>query len=183
MHSSDVTNHQEELLQAALSYAKQGLKVFPLHTPTNGGCSCEKGKGCNASGKHPQFGNWANNASSDVALVRDIWTIVYPDANVGIHCEGLLVLDIDSQEGQSLIEGYGDLSHTPTVLTHKGKHYYFQLPQGVTFKNAVRFLPGCDIRTTGGYVVAPPSIHSSGDQYKWLNTLDDCPLAFSCLAN
>jgi hypothetical protein len=34
-------------------------------------------------------------------------------------------------------------------------------------KNAVKFLPGLDIRATGGQVVAPPSKHSSGVKYIW----------------
>ncbi|MCH2662370.1 bifunctional DNA primase/polymerase [bacterium] len=50
---------------------------------------------------------------------------------------------------------------------HGPGHYYFALPSDAQFKNAVGFLPGLDLRTTGGQVVAPPSRHPSGAKYVW----------------
>jgi hypothetical protein len=40
-------------------------------------------------------------------------------------------------------------------------------------------LPKVDIRADGGYVVAPYSMHKSGNSYAWADRAgpDDCPLA------
>ncbi len=64
MYSRDFTPRQEELVLVALTYARQGFKVFPLHTPTNGGCSCYEGKDCEAAGKYPRFSGWFKTATS-----------------------------------------------------------------------------------------------------------------------
>jgi hypothetical protein len=37
--------------------------------------------------------------------------------------------------------------------------------------------PGLDLKGEGGLVVAPPSLHASGDRYAWIVTLDDVELA------
>ncbi|MBC7293053.1 MAG: bifunctional DNA primase/polymerase, partial [Thermoleophilia bacterium] len=51
-----------------------------------------------------------------------------------------------------------------------GVHYFYQHPGGQV-ANAVKFLPGLDIRADGGYVVAPPSLHASGRRYEWASGL------------
>jgi hypothetical protein len=52
------------------------------------------------------------------------------------------------------------------------------LPNGANVSNSAGKLGrGLDIRTTGGYVVAPPSIHISGKAYSWLESPEDASLA------
>src|SRR5690606_8035321 len=46
-----------------------------------------------------------------------------------------------------------------------------------SLKNAVRFAGGLDVRTTGGYALLPPSVHASGNEYRWLTSPADTPLA------
>ncbi len=80
---------------------------------------------------------------------------------------GLFVLDQDGEQGlQSLL--LRELPPTPKVKTASGRGTTIlrcrRTPQ---FKNAVGFLPGLDLRTTGGQVVAPPSRHPSGAKYVW----------------
>ena len=42
------------------------------------------------------------------------------------------------------------------------------IPNTSRLGNKVGLRPGLDIRAEGGYIVAPPSIHASGDRYAWL---------------
>lgn len=80
---------------------------------------------------------------------------------------GIVVLDIDGFEGEkSLKENALFLPPTPCVKTGRGFHYYFEYQDGV--KNLVRRYPGIDLRGEGGYVLAPPSLHSSGVRYEWI---------------
>ena len=49
-----------------------------------------------------------------------------------------------------------------------GEHDFFKHPGCNVCNSAGTLGPGLDIRGDGGYVVAPPSIHTSGKEYKWL---------------
>ena len=68
---------------------------------------------------------------------------------------------------------------TPLVKTGKGFYAYFRYEEGVGNFQKRDDLPGIDLRGDGGYVIAPPSIHVSGKQYKWIEgkTLDDVSLS------
>jgi len=103
----------------------------------------------------------------------DSWYDNFPDAGVAIitgEISGIIVLDIDGEVGKSSIAGK-DLPITPTVKTGKGMHYYFKYPN-FPVGNKIKVLPGIDIKGDGGYVVAPPSVHPNGSQYKWEIGLD-----------
>ena len=69
-------------LAAALQYARHGLAVFPIHTPTQDGCSCGK-PSCNRVGKHPRTPHGVRDATTDEKAIRQWWNR-WPDANVGI---------------------------------------------------------------------------------------------------
>lgn len=99
------------------------------------------------------------------------------DSNVAIvtgAISGIVVLDVDSDEGEALVRENG-VPETPTVETAKGRHRYFKHP-GFKVRNFARRLTGCDLRGDGGYVVGPESIHPDGIVYK-LTTGFDVPLA------
>ena len=111
-----------------------------------------------------------------------------PDAGVGFvagEISGLVVLDIDPDSGgkQSMNEfvaQFGRLPQTPVVQTGGGGyHYYFKYPEAGLCNSAGKLGDGLDIRGDGGYVVAPPSIHPNGTQYRWAKgrSPDDIPLA------
>ena len=101
--------------------------------------------------------------------------------NVGIvtgAVSGLLVLDLDNAAAVQEAERRG-LPVTVKAATGKGVHCYFRHPGG-RLKNRAGLFPGADIRSDGGFVVAPGSIHPTGTRYTWMvspadNALADVP--------
>ncbi|MFZ7126961.1 MAG: bifunctional DNA primase/polymerase [Desulfobacterales bacterium] len=99
------------------------------------------------------------------------WWKDFPGANIGIvtgPVSGLLVVDADSQEAVEKIESYLPETYTTPIAStpRGGRHYYFRHADG--FPNRANLFPGCDIRTQGGYVVAPPGSNGNGGFYAWL---------------
>lgn len=140
-------------LQAALQYAKQGLAVFPCVGKMPAIPVSEGGKGL-------------YDATTSAERITEWWT-AHPEWNIGIPCgkaSNLIVLDVDPDKGgnESLEKMWMTLGPfqpvVPVVITGTGgRHYYFLYEEGI--RNKVGFLPGLDIRSQGGYVIAPPSIH------------------------
>jgi hypothetical protein len=100
----------------------------------------------------------------------------------GIDCgrSGLVVLDED-QAGAlaALCEAHGaTLPETFTVATGgKGRHLYYQAPEGIAVRNSASVLAdGLDVRAAGGYVVGPGSLHASGATYTTEDDRDPVPL-------
>ena len=163
-----------ELLDAALSYAAQGWHVFPLHTPHDGKCSCRKAE-CEDQGKHPRTTHGHNDATTDEPTIREWWSR-WPEANIGIATgarSGVAVLDIDPAHGgadslRALLAHTGDtLPETLTCETGGGGTHYWFAPTGPVQTSAGKLGDGIDVRGDGGYVVAAPSLHASGDYYRW----------------
>lgn len=159
---------------AAARLADRGLAVLPCHEPTPSGCSCRQ-PDCASPGKHPRTRRGLHDASSDPAVVAGWWRR-WPAASVGVRAgavSSLVVLDIDRQSGgfESLIDlqrRHGALPPTLTVVTGGGgRHYWFAHPGGTVRNSAGRLGAGIDIRADGGYVIAPPSLHTSGASYRW----------------
>lgn len=143
----------------ALQYASIGWSVFPL-APRS---------------KVPLTENGVYDASCNPEDVWKGWG-EHPDANIGVACglaSGLWVLDVDCDKGgaasmQKLIEQHSHLPQTLTSWTGgNGYHRFFRYPIGRTVRNRVGVLPGIDVRSTGGYVVLPPSTHPRGARYAW----------------
>jgi hypothetical protein len=169
------------LLTAALAYARHGIPVLPVHTPDpERGCSCDKGVRCERPGKHPRLRHGLTEASTDPRRL-ELWWQRWPSANVGLRTGVTMdVADIDSAEGwHGLCHLLGGaLPPGPRVRTGSGWHLWFS-PTG--FGNRVGLLPGLDWRGAGGYVVAPPSVHTAGGDYRWVRrpgeTLPTAPAA------
>jgi hypothetical protein len=87
----------------------------------------------------------------------------------------LVVYDIDPRHG-------GDTTWDEMIRTHAvpttatvatgggGFHYYFA--GSVERVGTDAGGRGVDVKAQGGYVVAPPSVHGSGDRYRWTITGD-----------
>lgn len=103
-------------------------------------------------------GRGVHDATNDPAQVAT-WSVV-PDLNWGVACgpSGLIVVDIDPKNGGSS-EALDQLPPSLTVRTPSGGwHVYFRGQSA----NRVGLLPGVDVRSTGGYVVAPGSVTAAG---------------------
>jgi putative DNA primase/helicase len=168
----------EPMMRWAFWYAGLGYRVFALHNPARGRdgnlwCSCGKAD-CSSAAKHPRTHHGVQDATTEEGQIREWWHW-WPDANIGIATgNGIFVLDVDNRAGgdsslRLLCDKYGQLPETPMVLTGgSGFHYYFRLADGVRISNSAGGLGlGLDIKTDGGYVVAPPSLHFFGKRYEW----------------
>lgn len=144
------------------------------------------------SGKTTNGLNWA--MTKDPTEIQKLWG-KYPDDPLGIPTglvNGIFVLDVDTDGGsghkydgfaalRALEEKHGPLPPTLMAQSPTGSvHYYFRLAPGVRIKNSASEIViegdtralGIDVRGEGGMVIAPPSKHPRGGQYRWLNDLD-----------
>ena len=162
------------MIEPALTLARFGFKVFPLHTPdASGACSCHKD--CGSVGKHPRTINGVTGATGDAAQIAQ-WFEQWPDANIGLATgadSGVFVVDVDPRHQgddtlKRLQEQHGKFPEKVWASTGGGGwHLYFRHP-GFPVKSRAHALgPGVDVKGEGGYVVAPPSLHASGRAYEW----------------
>lgn len=172
---SDSAAKEPNLGAAALSYARRGWHVFPLHSPDKErGCTCSLGTACASPGKHPRTRRGLKDATTDESQIRQWWQR-WPRANVGLamgRASGLVAVDVDHRAGggaglTQLLDDHGSFPETLEAETGGGHHIFFSHP-GVSFKNSSSVLgEGLDVKTDGGYVVAAPSLHASGKHYRW----------------
>lgn len=127
-------------------------------------------------GKRPLFawGQYQEEHATDAEVER--WLADHPAANVAVATgavSGIVVVDIDSDEGKANLERHGFLPKTPYQRTGKGEHHFFAYP-GFHVNNKAAFVPGVDLRADGGYVVVAPSVHPSGAKYEWVVKPNEC---------
>lgn len=156
------------MIEAALTYAKHGYKVFPVQP----------------KGKAPVtqlVPHGHKEATTDLQKIRDWWGVV-KEANIGMPMRqnGFLCFDLDPRNGFTN-ESWGtdqDMSSIGrwqitgsggwhVLFTHPGEEYKFSKTAG----------EGIDIRDDG-YIVVWPSVHPSGGTYLWdrsRNNLTDVP--------
>ena len=162
----------------AIWFTRNGWPIFPAHGVIKGaGCTCRQGSECSSPGKHPATRRGWKDASLDAGQVSE-WFADNPNYNLALACGSITVLDVDGEKGRqslaSLLDGdkAGYLKKTPRARTGGGGwHLFFQ---GIDVKNLVGFKPGLDLRSKGGHVILPPSIHASGKRYAF----DRCPTRF-----
>ena len=165
-------------LYHALYYADLEWPVFPLYTMylKQGICTCHQGADCTSPAKHPVPVNGFKAATVKTEVIRQWWK-KHPRANIGIATgHGLFVIDIDPRSGGSLEElnKRFAIPNTAMVLTGgEGWHLYFSYT-GSLGNSASKLCEGIDTRGLGGYVVAPPSLHASGNYYTINQTLHHC---------
>jgi hypothetical protein len=167
------------ILEAALHYALAGIPVFPVWPAVpliGGGYVCGCGKiGCSSPAKHPHRAvpHGLKDATTNELRVRRFFEN-YPDANIGgaIGAGAIVAIDIDLRHDGELAvveEMYGALP--PTWHAHTGgggSHYFFRTDAVINNSQGV-LAKGVDVRARGGFVVLPPSLHISGQRYRWHN--------------
>jgi putative DNA primase/helicase len=165
-------NDRDRFIAEALKYASLGWSVYPIQAAIDGRCTCRKGSDCESPGKHPHFDlGGFKVASKNSAELEKLFAT--DDATIGLLCDRFFVLDIDGEEGiadlNRLMEQHGDLPRTPTSITGGGgRHYLFNADGRV---RSLTRIGGLSIDTKAGKtsaIVAPPSCHISGGEYRWL---------------
>ena len=151
------------MLAPALEYAARGYYVFP----------------CRPRKKKPLTKNGFLDATVDTEQITKWWT-ANPKANLAIAgaMSRIVVFDIDRHTNRlghlvdgfktlaALVEKLGKLPETVTAQTGGGgMHYVFAAPADVQFKGILG--PGVEIKHLG-YIVVEPSIHPSGNLYRWI---------------
>jgi len=184
-----VSRPRWQLRDTAVGYAVRGIPVLPLHyplphrsglqpvpgdqpPPMRAGCSC-RDLDCGQVGKHP-VGSLVPHGVKDATCNRArilAWWTRHPQANIGLACgHAFDVLDVDGPQGtqaiQELAAAHGLQSSGPLVRTGGGGWHYYLAPTGLGNVQP-RDLEHVDWRGRGGYVVAPPSRHASGQAYQW----------------
>lgn len=172
---------RDAMSEWAQLYASEGWPVIPLHVPLTAGtkegpdratCSCGSST-CTSQGKHPRTDNGLDDASTDADTIAAWWER-WPGANIGLRTGVAFdVLDLDGPEAVDLFDYAtpddvpADVLDGPLVITGNGAHYYLQPTGEGNRTNLAAAGSGIDWRGTGGYVVAPPSLHYSGTRYDW----------------
>jgi len=182
-------------LDIALSYLKKGLSIVPLYSPAMIERVQPKRFSDALTQELKNNDRSSSSLSDKEAYLRvltrickqpyikwseykdrkptedevNLWFTQNPDANIGIitgKVSNIIVFDLDSPEALAYAEEEGGFPDTVKAQTGKGWHMYMQYPNfGVN--NSVNAELTIDIRSDGGLVVAPPSIHGSGNQYTW----------------
>jgi hypothetical protein len=150
------------LVECALAYVERSFSIIPIQPRE----------------KKPLIAweEFQGRAATEVDIKA--WWATWPEANVGLvtgAVSGLVVIDLDTAAAKDklkdLVPGF-DFSAVPRSRTGNGWQIFFKHP-GLTITNRAGVLPGLDVRGDGGYVVAPPSIHPNGKQYRWEVPLSD----------
>ena len=146
-----------KLTHMLADYYFSGLPVFPVRidkTPTVRWTKAAAGQ---------TFAEFANMLS-----VMDCDAVGIGFA-LGVGQVPLVARDYDRVDGyDNFCRQHPELAKKlPVVKSHRGHHVYFRPERPIRTQ---RFNDG-ELRSTGSYVVMPPSLHLSGDCYTWLNPL------------
>jgi hypothetical protein len=140
--------------------------AHPEGDPMRGKCRGECGR----------HGHGVLDATTDLATIISWWGGRYAGCNIGARLpEKLVVIDTDPRNGGlvsrlAMLNKHGPMPDTLTSMSGRGDggHHLFYLHPGGKLTDK-RLGPGVDIKTSGGYVVFPPSIHpATGRPYGWI---------------
>lgn len=148
-----------ETYNAVLEYRKLGLINHPLSSPT------DKNK---SPGKRPLIKDWQNIDMPTEEQLKE-WFLT-TNNNVGLQCgarSNITVLDFDHMLFyDDVFRGVNITTRSSGRTTGRG-HVYFKF-QPMLLSQKHHDL-GIEVLSTGSNAVMPPSIHATGDVYKWAN--------------
>jgi hypothetical protein len=165
------------LRQTLYQYLDEGWHLFPVcWFDENGNCACgyrnkETGEPHleNNIGKAP-FTKHGMDDATTIRLGVDDFLRKYPKANWAGRFPGQFILDVDVRRNGlvGLAQLKKDIELPPT-RTHisggGGQHIIYRLPQGLKLSaSKLNGYEGVDVKING-YIVLPPSIHTSGGVY------------------
>ena len=172
------------ILASALAFASRGHAVLPLWWPVGRPISWLRVRAavweeCGQASARPACPARSALRHDRPRVIKNWWGYQVPDANLGVDTGKLVVIDVDPRHGGD--ESFAALEHecelplTWRALTGGGgEHVLFAAPDGVEVTsfsaenmNDPPLGKGVDIRAHGGYIVAPPSRHISGQEYAW----------------
>jgi hypothetical protein len=152
----------ESFHDAAVAYHRAGWQVFPC-----------RNKAPLIKWEYIQTERLTESAVSD-------WWRKWPDAQIALACgelSGVTVIDVDWLKDPGTKEILFTESVPPAELAAglpmtmrsvtgtKGIHCFFRF---APIRNSVKSIhPQLDVRSNGGYVILPPSVHENGRTYEW----------------
>ncbi len=135
----------------------KGWVFHPLSKPT------DKGK---SPGKRPLLNNWQQLTKTP----ENITDYINKGCNIGLVCgkaSGITIIDLDHELfTNELLNGF-DIDTLKSSRTRGRGHIYFKYNPNLPASKHHDL--GIEILNDGSNAVLPPSIHPSGDVYKWLN--------------
>ena len=145
-------SHEMKWLACAMLYAERfGLSVIPMSREEKKPLVCWK------------------PYQERKPTVQEI--VGWPKQNLAIvtgAVSGICVIDCESREDAEWF--WRERGKSPVVVqTRRGFHFYFRHPGGRVM-NGIHIDNRYDVRGDGGYVLAPPSIHSAG-AYRWIKPM------------
>lgn len=152
--------------------SQMGLHLVPMRTDGS---------------KAPRI-KWRDEDSATPERFDDL-SATFPETTAwGLLCgrSGLLVIDIDRHGDSDGFEALGPvyldlLLDDPLAVTtpSNGEHLYFRLPDGVTQRSVPnpKWYTGVDVKSAGGYVLAPGSRTSKGVYQIAAGRIDSIPMA------
>jgi len=111
------------MMDYTLEYVSEGFKIFPIIS----------------GAKIPITKNGFKDATETQLGVKEYWG-KWPDANIGLSTQGLVVIDFDVknnglQSKSQLIARYGEF---PLTRVHKtgggGEHWLYRAPEGLDIR-------------------------------------------------
>lgn len=169
---SAITSLKEELY----GYIDRGWTVIAFwEVDKNGICTCPEKVKCKNPGKHPRQSFDKGGITRDKAII-DMWmeNKYYQASNYAIQCgeeSRIITFDIDPRHG-----GKRDSFDFPPTLEYRtgggGSRLIYNYPE-FDIEADSKFGEGVEL-IVNGLIVVPPSNHTSGSVYEWVN---DLPIA------